>query len=276
MRWRENGEFGKRAFRVKREAERFRDKVSAEVREGKPTQQYVRTSKTVADAWEQVRAADRIKRRKATTLARYDQMWASRVEPKWGSHRVQSVTTEEIDAWLGELLVLGLAYGTARKAVLVLSKAMKHAVARQWIVLNPCVGVSLAAQDDAAVAGHGDHREALMPADVERLADQMVEIPAYALLVRVAGFCGLRAAELAALRIKDVNLLRETIRIDRTVYYVDNAWVVDTPKSACSRRAVPILHKPLTGRVAELHLGASEPLRAGRAAVARTGQPWSP
>ncbi len=54
----------------------------------------------------------------------------------------------------------------------------------------------------------------------------------YGLLVRTAAYSGLRAAELAGLRIRDVNLLRQEIRVARTLQRRNGTWHAGTPKSA--------------------------------------------
>lgn len=58
--------------------------------------------------------------------------------------------------------------------------------------------------------------------------------------MRTAAFTGLRSGELAALRVRDVNLLRGHIEVRRTVARVGGEWTFGTPKSARSVRDVPL------------------------------------
>jgi integrase len=58
--------------------------------------------------------------------------------------------------------------------------------------------------------------------------------------VRFAVYTGLRAGELAALRIRDVNFLRRHVEVRRTVQGTRGGWSFGTPKSARSARDVPL------------------------------------
>ena len=60
-------------------------------------------------------------------------------------------------------------------------------------------------------------------------------------MVRFAVGTGLRAGELAALQVQDINLMRREVLVRRTVQRVRGGWTVGEPKSARSTRNVPIL-----------------------------------
>ncbi|MGW4482018.1 site-specific integrase [Rhodococcus triatomae] len=73
----------------------------------------------------------------------------------------------------------------------------------------------------------------------------------YDVMVRLAAWSGLRAAELAGLQVGDVELPAKTInpnapakpgqlRVDRTVMVIDGVLGYDTPKTKGSRRRVPL------------------------------------
>lgn len=62
----------------------------------------------------------------------------------------------------------------------------------------------------------------------------------YRALVLIAGYAGLRAGELMALRRHHVDLLRRTISITEQVQHIDGEFVVSPPKSAAGRRSVSL------------------------------------
>lgn len=50
-------------------------------------------------------------------------------------------------------------------------------------------------------------------------------------LVRFAAYTGLRASEIAGLRVRDVNLAAGHIEVRQTVKRIGKEWTVGTPKS---------------------------------------------
>ncbi|WP_170119784.1 hypothetical protein [Branchiibius hedensis] len=77
------------------------------------------------------------------------------------------------------------------------------------------------------------------------MAAELADAPPAALMVRFASFTGLRAGEMTGLQIRDVNLFKRTVSVERTVQRIRGEWVTGTPKSLRSRRTVPILHPGL-------------------------------
>lgn len=77
---------------------------------------------------------------------------------------------------------------------------------------------------------------------VQEIAALAAEVPdRYRAFVIVAGFSGLRAGELAALRIMDLNLSdAPSVRVSRRLYRVGGELTLDTPKSARGIRTVAL------------------------------------
>jgi integrase len=74
-------------------------------------------------------------------------------------------------------------------------------------------------------------------------------------MVRFAAFTGLRAGELAGLQVRDVNLLRRSVRVERTAQRAKGeGWSYASPKSDRSTRSVPLR----TGLVDELEAYLAE------------------
>jgi len=91
------------------------------------------------------------------------------------------------------------------------------------------------------VRGAGQDRSAERPtatvALVAALAGAVEDRWKY--LILLAAWCGLRRGELLGLRRSDVDLDRETVRIERAVRYLrDSSVVVRPPKTAAAVRTV--------------------------------------
>lgn len=86
------------------------------------------------------------------------------------------------------------------------------------------------------------------------LASALDATEPYGLLVRFCSLTGLRAAAVQGLRIRDVVLTAtETtgahVEVRQTIKRVGGVWTVGTPKSARSRRDVPLLDRSLIGEL---------------------------
>jgi integrase len=88
----------------------------------------------------------------------------------------------------------------------------------------------------------------LTAAEIAAVADHIAHVqghPIYGLVVLFAAFTGLRAGELAGLNFGDLMLpqvpgLAGSLSVTRTRRAVRGGWETSTPKSAKSRRVVPI------------------------------------
>jgi integrase len=106
---------------------------------------------------------------------------------------------------------------------------------------NPCSGTPLPTPS----ADEEFEARILTGAEVESLASELDEHAPYGLLVRFAAYTGLRAGELAGLRVRDVNMLRGHIEVRQTLLRTKGGWTFGTPKSKRSSRDVPILRSSL-------------------------------
>jgi integrase len=73
----------------------------------------------------------------------------------------------------------------------------------------------------------------LSAAEVERLAEAIV--PPYGVLVRFAAYTGLRAGEIAALRVKRLDLLRGTVRVVEAASEVGGRLIAGPTKTHAER-----------------------------------------
>lgn len=237
VRWRDGGKFKQRTFKVKREAERFALRIEDEIAKGETTDVYVKRSTTVREVVEACLAVDEHKL-KPRTIAGYRLIYEATVLPRFGSKRIAALTSQDVEKWVQDLATGGMSPGTVRNHFRALGKVFRYAVRHRLISANPAEGTAL----PRTTGADRFQPKFLTPEHVERLASELDDFAPYGLLVRFAAYTGLRAGELSALRIRDVNLLHKEVRVERAVQRVKGELVVGTPKSERSTRTVPILH----------------------------------
>ncbi len=158
---------------------------------------------------------------------------STHVLPRWGDVQLVRVEHGDIQAWLAGLAAAGQSGASVRKAHGVLSGILGLAVRDRRLPWQP------GARDGPAAAGEQGRRRYLTAAQVEELADAAG--PRDGSPSWCSSYCGLRWSELAALRVRHVDLLRR--RLDdraRRVTEVDGRRLVwGTPKSH-ERRSVPL------------------------------------
>jgi integrase len=166
---------------------------------------------------------------KPTTRARYADVLNTHVIARWGDLPLTRVGYGDIQSWLAELADCGLSAASVRKAHSVLSGILGLAVKDRRLPSNPALGVALPPLESI-------RRRYLTAELVEQMADAA---GTGRLPVLVLAYCGLRWSELAALRVRHVDLLRRRLSIEEAVTEVNGARIVwGTPKSH-EARSVP-------------------------------------
>jgi integrase len=244
VRWRSGDTFKQRTFTVKREAERFALTVENTKSSGDSTEPLAGRSQTFAQVVEASLAASK-PRLKPGTYMGYVLLYDSRILPRFGKQRIAAVTSQQVEEWLADLTAEGLAGSTIRNHYVALSKVFKYAMRHRLVNHNPCDAVELPR------ARNADSFEAvfLTPAQVETIAAELDEHHHLGTLIRFAAQTGLRSAEIAGLRIRDVNLAAGHIEVRQTVKRLAGVWTVGTPKSARSTRNVPLFLGALTSEL---------------------------
>lgn len=131
---------------------------------------------------------------------------AKQIAGTFGRRPLVSVRPSEVQSWAAELSRKQSA-ATARHSLGVLRRVFEHAVRDGAIHRNPAAGIRLPKVQ-------GNDPLPLTHDELWRLADYLSQ-PRDRLLVLVAGYCGLRWGELAALRWSDVDLDRKSLRVAR-------------------------------------------------------------
>ena len=205
-----------RTFATKREAERWLTAQQSRVNRGEWIDPALGNLSlgAVAAEWE---ATWRLDGLAPKTRAGYRSILRKHVLPAFGGARITNVTTDAIQAWLGELSA-EREPNTVRRVYTVLRNVFKVAVERRYIGANPCDGVrfrSLRGPQNGASPDQGDVRVIVTEAEARALADAIE--PLYRPLVLVAAYSGARAGELRALRRRDVDPLRGQLHVRRAV-----------------------------------------------------------
>jgi integrase len=171
------------------------------------------------------------------------------VLPYLGDRALDKIGADDVREWLSSLqgdLRKALSHdevakgggfrdgrATAARAYRLLRAILQTAVDDEVIVRNPC-----------RIPGAGDpklpERPVLTPPEIVALAEA---VPTrYRAFVVLAAYSGLRAGELAALRVRDVDVTGKAphVRVSRRFYRVAGHLTIDTPKSSSGARVVPL------------------------------------
>jgi integrase len=144
--------------------------------------------------------------RQPATLRKIRGVIAKQIAGTFGRRPLVSVRPSEVQAWAAELSRTQ-SVATARHALGVLRRVFDYAVRDGAIQRNPAAGIRLSKVQ-------GNDPRPLTHDELWRLAE-VVDAARDRLLVLVAGYCGLRWGELAALRWSDVDLQSRTLRVVR-------------------------------------------------------------
>ncbi|WP_420029437.1 tyrosine-type recombinase/integrase [Mycobacterium paraintracellulare] len=144
--------------------------------------------------------------RQPATVRKIRGVIAKQIAGTFGRRPLVSVRPSEVQAWAAELSRTQ-SVATARHALGVLRRVFDYAVRDGAIQRNPAAGIRLSKVQ-------GNDPRPLTHDELWRLAG-VVDTARDRLLVLVAGYCGLRWGELAALRWSDVDLQSRTLRIVR-------------------------------------------------------------
>lgn len=234
-----------RHFKLKKEAERWLDEVTASIVTG----QYVdpsagkMTLKEYAEQWRSIQVI------RPTSSAHYETMLRRHVYPTLGHHPLSALQPTHIQAWvkgISETLApstVGVVHG-------IVSSCLKSAVRDRRISHNPCEGTRLPEVLPSKVVPPET-------AEVLRLHDKIDE--RYQSLVHMIAASGMRSGEAYGLTSDRVDFLRGIITVDRQATYLAKQPIqFGPPKRPASFRDIPIPHdlvESLSAHIATYGLG---------------------
>ena len=280
-----------------------------------PAEQRKRGQRSLTDWSADWLASQRVKvasgQLKARTLDEYGRLLDCYVMPALGHVPIAALTPAQLEQLITELATDGKRRGggdlhpkTVKHAWHVTRQVFRYAMRHDAITANPVDRVDFSANrapgDLDSFEPHpltaqqiADLCAALRGERPDRDGKPLPAFPVYALMVEFASYTGLRASELAGLKVADLTFAPVaqgasascSVRVERTkakAKRTGEGWVVGTPKSKRSRRSVPLpgwLAAKMAHYLAHDHPRAAEtdaalwPSHAGR--VARTGPPTS-
>lgn len=153
--------------------------------------------------------------------------------PSLGATSIARITSQDVASWFKSLSADGgPGASTAAKCYRLLHAIFATAVRDGVIGKTPCVVVGAGTERSA-------HRPSITPDQVFTLADEVG--PRWRCMVLLAGFCGLRIGELAALRRTHIDLDSCVVHIAAAVSETRSFGLVTVdPKSEAGRRSVAV------------------------------------
>ncbi|MBV8162447.1 MAG: site-specific integrase [Acidimicrobiia bacterium] len=201
----------------------------------------------VGDAWRQSIEG----RRKPKTVDGYEKLFEGHVRPALGHRAIGSITYSDVDGFVRSLEE-GRRPGTVRNTFFVLKMVLDYGVRCGLIRHNPCAGVELPTARSPEMLFLTAAEVRVLARAVDDRWDaarrrQRVRQP-FGLLVEFAAFTGLRAGEIAALRVGSVDLRDGAVSVVRSGSTVRGQWIEGEPKTKAGRRIV-LVNRALLERI---------------------------
>jgi integrase len=218
-----------KSFARKRDAERFLQHTEADKLRGLwvDPRQGQTTVGELAERWYATTLT-----LKPKTREDYRSLLDNHVLPAFGHRAVASIDTLAVRSWHAGLVSSGLSPSRAKHAYYVLFAVLEAAIQAGALVRNPAAGIRMP-------PARSREMHFLSAAEVERLAEAIT--PPYGTLVRFAAYTGLRAGEIAALRVKRLDLLRGTVRVVESASEVGGR-LISGPTKTHAERTVRLPH----------------------------------
>ena len=194
---------------------------------------------------------------KPKTQLAYESSLRNHVLPAFRNRTVSSITYRDCRQFVDGLLAKGYAPGTVGEARKILRLILREALRSDAIRRNPADGLRVPrgerqemmflTHDEVLALAHEITNPPKHPGGGNRLRTY----PQYGLLVRLAALTGMRAGEIAALRVGRVNPLRRTIEVAESAAEIRGALMYG-PTKTYGRRSVPM--PPTLARELDEHL----------------------
>jgi integrase len=215
---------------TKKDAQKYLNQQLRNKDLGLPLEQTKEFLDDFLDRW----LADVLKGRvRANTYSSYAWILGAYIRPTLGSRKVPNIKAPDIQRVYAEMREKGLSARTIRYAHAVLSSALGQAVKWNMLVVNPCRQVELPKKRKPEVG--------YFTAEQARAFLEQAESDRLFALFLLAIECGLRPEEYLALRWKDVDLSKFTLRVRRVINYLKGGgFVFEDPKTKSGRRSMHI------------------------------------
>ena len=218
-------------FKLKKDAEAYRDTVARDIRDGTHTPPS--KSVTVAEAAENWLVHVEREGRERSTWAQYRQHITKHINPRIGNYKLPALTAPRINSFRDELL-RDLSRPLARKVLVSLKSLLKEARRRGDVAQNVATDVSIK-MDKRTKRKLKIGVDVPTPDEIKRLIDTATG--KWRALLTTVVFTGLRASELRGLRWEDVDLKRGELHVQQRA---DRYNKIGAPKSESGERSIPL------------------------------------
>lgn len=253
----------------KKDAETYLSKTATAISTGTFVEASALTVGDYLDKWLQTAAQGRVTER---TFQSYQWLLKNYVRPTIGDKRLSDLRPLDIQSLYNRMASpklkggeepkhgvtygLGLSARSVRYTHAVLSSALKQAVRWNMLARNPCEAVELPRQSRREML-------AFSAEEAGRFLKAAAE-DAYGTLFAFALATGMRPEEYLALKWSDVDLQKGVAMVVRTlIWRKGGEWYFGEPKTARSRRAVPLPASVLVALQEHKRRQAVERLKAG-------------
>lgn len=146
---------------------------------------------------------------------------------------IKSILPQQVNKVITDFARLGYADKTVRTQLMIYSLIFQYAVKNGYVLANPA--------RDLSVPKNLPKKKRTSPTaeDIQRVKESTG--CTFGMFAFWAMYTGLRRGELLALEWSDVNLKQRTIRVNKSLYNVNNKPHIKPPKTATSVSTVPIL-----------------------------------
>lgn len=171
---------------------------------------------------------------KPATVATYGQRYRRHIKDRFGATRAEQLTTYQVQQWVDQLVVAELSANVIDAVVRVLSGAFNQAVELKIVPVNPTRGVKRPEiKQREMVTWSREH--------IRRVDAALSDDPMWRAVYRVMLGTGMRPGELRALRWSDLDLVKGSVHIQRTISKDRDGHVVVGAKTKTGLdRAVPL------------------------------------
>jgi integrase len=184
----------------------------------------------------------------ANTRASYDSQWRNHVKLRWEKVPLESVSTDDVEAWVAKMLADGVGAHTVRAAAQLLAELLSAAVTRRpvpLLMVNPAHGVRLPTAPRKAERFLTDEEYTALLDGAAVGDDEPVQVAGFVepwrTLVEFLCHTGLRWGEMAGLDVTNVDFLRRQVHVRGVLTETRGVFRFKAyPKSAKSRRTLPL------------------------------------
>jgi integrase len=184
-----------------------------------------------------------------TTAKRHKPLADIRIDAVFGGYPLNAITRDDISNWVARMSKAGKRPSTIRNAYFLVRQVLGQAVEDGRLPANPADYVKLPTDHNTGAGAVVDDPSLFLTVEQVRALVAATPWP-YNILVHVAAWSGLRAAELAGLRVGDVLMPPKpvnpnvsaklaTLHVERTIAWVGGELATVPPKTKGSRRRVP-------------------------------------